>query len=610
MTTENFNTFAASLSSGGQILATDGIVINRSGSSFQGVNTALTWVNVQAHGVLPANSGATNDTNMNALIAASTTGVSYYFPAGTYTTAAGWNLSGVQSFRILGDFKGQTGGTTITGNFAGNIINASYSPGAGFFEIRDISINNINANGVGVLTTNDNESLYQRVNFQGGNHNTYTFGGNVTNIGVSDAGFSNVFINCTFVNLGIGSYILSGSGATGFHGCDWNNCQEGVRSNGTGCSILGGRAEVCSIGLRLGALVNGSGAILEDTTISGLSMEACDCHVYVQSGGFMRIDGIGTHGSNQAPSGQSQYAIYVASFSSGSVNNCTWGGTFSCAAVYCQTGSIDKLSWNNTIATNGFSGGKTWDTYNNVERMEWNKCDYTERPDDTILSPSIRRDLIGKWIGKINMLAPMVEGQNLSGVNVSVANNVSSTTVTFINAVGGGAADISTLTATTGGSLANGTYTYSSTVLTTAGESQCAGGHAITLSGSNNAVIVNLFGTSTPSIYRIYRSNGTTDIFGNLIYQGYYELPLNTHGPFTDTGAAFTGLQSPRASGGDVLTGMNEPDTNYGVNVNPSWVASGASVAPADKATNGFTIRYSPNTPASGSLSLDWFLYR
>ena len=79
---------------------------------------------------------------------------------------------------------------------------------------------------------------------------------------------------------------------------------------------------------------------------------------------------------------------------------------------------------------------------------------------------------------------------------------------------------------------------------------------------------------------RYYISDGTTDIFGNLVYTGYFETAPCQDATFTINNLTVTGFKSP-PPGGPNNNGMLEPDVNYGVILNPSWLTTCSAPANA-----------------------------
>jgi hypothetical protein len=131
------------------------------------------------------------------------------------------------------------------------------------------------------------------------------------------------------------------------------------------------------------------------------------------------------------------------------------------------------------------------------------------------------------------------------------------------------------------------------------------------LAGANNAVAftwngyqMNAAGIGTFR-RRVYRSS-TDPASNGGVYDGYYDLTLNSNSPWTDTGAAFTGTKRVPPAVGTGSTSHIEPDGNYGIVVTPSWNASSWITA---KATTGFTINFSA-APGGGGGTVDWILIR
>jgi hypothetical protein len=56
-----------------------------------------------------------------------------------------------------------------------------------------------------------------------------------------------------------------------------------------------------------------------------------------------------------------------------------------------------------------------------------------------------------------------------------------------------------------------------------------------------------------------------------------------------------------------VTFARREFDANYGVSITPSWSTT-VRIAPADKSTTGFTVRF--GTAAGATDFIDWLVYR
>src|SRR5439155_10738411 len=130
----------------------------------------------------------------------------------------------------------------------------------------------------------------------------------------------------------------------------------------------------------------------------------------------------------------------------------------------------------------------------------------------------------------------------------------------------------------TGGTLGPAIYYYVASVVTSHGESGAFGEKSVSLSKVNNAVLISFYGMNPDGFKRlVYRGTQPG------VYDGYYELPLNSSAEFLDIGAPFNGKKSPSLSDD---TSMIEPDSNYAVLVSPNW---NTSVWITAKTTTGFT---------------------
>jgi hypothetical protein len=193
------------------------------------------------------------------------------------------------------------------------------------------------------------------------------------------------------------------------------------------------------------------------------------------------------------------------------------------------------------------------------------------------------------------------QGKNLRGINVPVTETASTKAVIFSPAVeSGNNVPTSPAAAVTGGAtLANGTYYYLVSAVTSSGEARGNTEAQVVVSGANNSVTMTLGGAPGNAVYkkRVYRGTATG------VYDGCYELALNTNS-FTDTGAAFTipGQEPPADGIGNTCV---EPDTNYAVIVTPNWLTTHRVTS---KATTGFTVDFGTAAPAGATF--DYFIVR
>jgi hypothetical protein len=154
--------------------------------------------------------------------------------------------------------------------------------------------------------------------------------------------------------------------------------------------------------------------------------------------------------------------------------------------------------------------------------------------------------------------------------------------------------------------LAAGTYYYLGQVMTKRGARYPlygSGEVVVTVSGANNSVNIVMngspAGTAGDFKYRVFRGRATG------VYDGYFELPLNSVANYTDNGQWWSGGGSLQTNGVDESP-MQEPDVNYRVFVEPSWLTTHRVTS---KATSGFTVDFGTATP-DANQTIDWFIVR
>jgi hypothetical protein len=142
----------------------------------------------------------------------------------------------------------------------------------------------------------------------------------------------------------------------------FQGCGEGLHAAGTGLSLVGGRFEVCHIGMRLGADPAGKNWVLTRSSFSGISMEADDtallCHVVDDC----TFSAIGHHGTTNAPSGASQIGVELSAGNS-VFSGCKMEGAYQHAAW-----QLDKVPGNTPprhtligcLGFNGYPGLPVW----------------------------------------------------------------------------------------------------------------------------------------------------------------------------------------------------------------------------------------------------------
>jgi hypothetical protein len=560
----------------------------------QSITRTDTTYNVKSYGA--KGDGVTDDTSaIQGAITDLAAGGILYLPAGTYLVSSTLDLSAKTCWTIRGDGirSGSHNGSTIIGNIAGDLVKFVGAGTGNTFLCDAITFRNTNAAGTAlhVESFTVGEVHYCQVAGNRGIYapqNTFTLHINTVKFNGSLSTFPN----------GIG--LISGA-HTVVQACDLSGWSEGIRASGTCVDITGCRLEVNKTALNLGVFADGTTKALSRSMIAGNSMEANDTGIRVVSLSSSIIAGIAGQGSPGSPSGQSQLGIYDTGSSDVTYLAVSMGGTFSQAAMRIANGTPRASFWN-CRPSNGLATGKIWDVQVGLSGISFHNCNYNIRPDDTIAQPFLQRHGQFQWLGKINYLNPNVEGKNLSGVGIAVPASAASLALLFTIGHSAGQVAINTATAAQiGGSLAAGTYYYLGTAVTVHGETAGTSEKVVRVAAPNDSVNLTFFGTAHDGLKRrVYRGTKPG------VYDGYFELPLNSDAAFADKGSAFTARRSPPISGNDD-TSMQEPDANYGVMVTPNW---NTTVWITRKATTGFTMNFGTAAPRDGSGMVDWLIVR
>jgi len=205
-----------------------------------------------------------------------------------------------------------------------------------------------------------------------------------------------------------------------------------------------------------------------------------------------------------------------------------------------------------------------------------------------------------------------VFGRNLAGT-LSVANGAVTATHTFLTGAGEGTAQFTsppTASAQIGSSLAPGTYYYATTIVGPRGETGCTGVYAnppvaggltyksVAIAADQKASM-SFTAIALPMLRRVYR--GTTL---GVQFDGFWETAADT---FIDDGTqAFDGYSYPPPSGASVIVPSHaEPDTNYYIQIQPTWATTWHVSA---KSTAAFTITFGSAAPSAQTVG--WLMYR
>ncbi len=547
-----------------------------------------TWTNIKSPPYNAKGDGVTDDTAaILAAVKAAPAHATIYFPA----TQNSYLVSATIDFdNKFVNLRGDKGSSMIRGNVNGPLIAMGTSGSATGPVIDGLTISNTNAAGTGI----------RLAFFVSATIRDCSFVGNFIGIDTHTNTFTLHVENSRFqgpAGSPIGSIGVLAGGHTLISASDIVGFDHGLRISGTTVTVIGCRLEVNRVGIMVGMTVTGAGALLSRSLIAGNSFEANDTAIEVRSANSTRFEGMAIQGSVNSPSGQSVHGIVLGSGSQLSFADIGLVGTFSREAIKQNGGT--QIAWERVHAGNVFPGGKAWDIDGAINSVAFRETNYRLRADDAT-DRTIQRHGVSSYLSAIDNLNSAVEGKNLRGKDVPVAQGATTVAIAFTSAHTSGQAAIGTAVAGTGsGTLAPGTYYYIASAVTTHGETAAFGEKAVVVSGASNQVAIAFF-AMTPDGFkrRIYR--GVT----SGVYDGYFETALNSNAGFTDTGAAFTALKSPHSAGVDE-TSMIEPDARYAVLVTPNW---NTTCFVSNKATTGFTINF--GTPAPAGAMIDWFMVR
>jgi hypothetical protein len=311
-------------------------------------------LNVTNYGLV--GDGATDNTAaFQSLINNASPGTVFYFPKGMYVVSATIDFSRLSDFGLVGDSSGSGSnwGSTIIGSFAAALLKADYGSGAGTFQVRNLNlVTSGNPGGICLFTRNAVLSSMENVQVSG-------------NIGIDLVNpfmFSmrSVVFNGWGGNNGsnIGLLAFGGTGMT-VEGCDFMHWQEGLRATGSELAVFASRFEVDHIGMNLGVDPSGNNSQLQNSSFAGISMEACDTFINALDCINSSLEGIGSQGSTNAPSGMSQVGLYVGASQGCTFSGVGMGGAYSNASILVSSAACNLL-FDACHAGNGVAGGSTW----------------------------------------------------------------------------------------------------------------------------------------------------------------------------------------------------------------------------------------------------------
>lgn len=375
--------------------------------------------------------------------------------------------------------------------------------------------------------------------------------------------------------------------------CEFAGLDVGFSTVGLGISMIGGRVEVCNLGVRVGYDNTGAESASEPFSMYSTTFESNTIGLKVKASAASFEDVAVT-----ANDGTAAIGVLIESLGRGKFHNFNVSGGYTDCAFRAKTTS--NIDFDAVVAENT-GAGIVWDFARPLANgNRFAGCNLPLNDEDDYTSAVTFDVARVSSIQSLNCLTPTVAGKNLNAINVSVTETATTKAVLFTSNVEGGNADISTIAAaTTGGAtLADGTYYYRVCGVTALGERLGGAEETVTVSGADNSVNIAMYGGMSGRFkFRIYRGIATG------VYDGYFEMDeLDT--TFSDIGQAFTreGSLPPPAGGSN---SMAEPDANYGVWVSPSWLTTWRVTS---KATTGFTVDFGTAAPASATI--DWLITR
>lgn len=521
---------------------------------------------------------------------------SLYVPPGRrFKITSPLNLNG-RSFRIFGDGAGSRIDATFA-DFVFKKTDANMMPIHA--HIRDLMIVNTHANGGGISIEGSHELAVSRVYVQA--QRAMWYGANMAT-GLVD------HVTLRRAGTYAGSYGFKGAGAN-LIGVDAQGFEIAFQLSQGHSNVYGGRSEVCGTAFLLGVDPWDGASGWNASVLEAHVFEACDVGIEVRGAGGSSIRALTIGGTTNSPSGDSQYGIKILASTDLTIDSVGTANNFARAGIWATESNV-RLTFRNVSATNAHvSGlGKAWDIQD-PENCVFEHCNFN--PSGTATQQATRfESATVRGLAYPSAMSPPAKGKNLRGLNVSVPAAATFVDVLFPPVLNTFNASVASATPTTGGSLAAGTYYYMGVVVNDYGETLGRQDkvYMVAIAAPNNATTVVFHAMDVgKGVWRrrLYRGRSwATQPTGYPDFDGYYETPLNSDAPFTDTGAAFAGLKN-HGVGERAELGAPEPDASYGVEVTPQWNTTAWVTA---KATTGFRINF--GTAPGVDSAVDWFLVR
>ena len=530
------------------------------------------------------------------IVMASPDGFTIKVPNGDYLITSSVAMDEGTDYKRL-SFEGEGHKSNIHGNIAAPIFTVNtLGTNPGPYGFKNLSISNSNPRGTAIKFHG----------FIGGSIENCLINSQYIGLDISTNTFTILVKNCVIRSMGnpTGSVGILAGGHCHILSCDIVGWDHGIRACNTTVNIEGCRLEINKTAIMAGQDALGKNHPLSRSMISGNSFEANDTAINVFSTTSCEFSAMSIQGSVNAPSAQSEYGIIVSGAYNVIFSAITPNGNYSKAAWYID--GSPTATFINCGAGNSYRKGKgsLWDIQNTgtLSGLTFinSKVDVRGMNMGELASQSsIMENIFIRSLNSYDYLNGYSAGKNMRGKNIVVHAGSQFIDVAFPLEITAGQAAIHTAVPTKGGSLEKGTYYYAATALNELGETGYTNEQRVTIGEGNNAVQIIFNGLRGVFKRRVYRGTQAG------VYDGAYELPLNSNSAFIDTGAAFDiPLKKPPLPGAIAPSGA-EPDPNYGVTVTPSW---NTTFWISDKSTTGFRLNF--GTPAGKDSRIDWLMVR
>ncbi len=331
-----------------------------------GAGSAL-GVNVVENGMV-GDGNTDNSPLLQAIINGASEGTRFLVPKGLYKFNSTVDFSSLETFSLEGESSvvggGFNGANFITNGPADPMISVDYGGGSGTFDVRNIALQAYD-DSTAFFTSNGVRCLFEHC---------YFFGG----IGLNfQSAFGGLVSNCQFNSCSAIGLQLFGPTGTLVSNCNFIGCGEGLRSAGTGASVVGSQFEVCGTGIRLGADPDGNNWGFSRGVFQGISMEACDTFIYCQVVGGCHFAGIGMGGSAGSPSLGSQRGIYLFSANHNVFSGILIGGSYTVAGVKMYATPENNNNCFDSVLISNSGMGSLWDVPVEAVDNEFRCSNYT-----------------------------------------------------------------------------------------------------------------------------------------------------------------------------------------------------------------------------------------